>query len=104
MSDDADAREGGCVKKATAATREAALKLMGRAGLQADDVARRATPLKRRATPEEVSRLIVFLASDQNDFITGAVYGVDGGQPPWGDIWTLPEPEGAPGAPPGAKG
>ncbi|WP_437782136.1 SDR family oxidoreductase [Sorangium sp. So ce1097] len=58
------------------------------------ELARRATPLKRLGTPEEVARLIVFLASDQNDFITGAVYGVDGGQPLWGDIWSIPEPEG----------
>ncbi|AUX29400.1 MULTISPECIES: SDR family oxidoreductase [Sorangium] len=68
------------------------------------ELARRATPLKRLATPEEVSRLIVFLASDQNDFITGAVYGIDGGQPLWGDIWSIPEPEGPPGAPPDGKG
>ncbi|XYH99846.1 SDR family oxidoreductase [Sorangium sp. So ce1128] len=78
------------------------------------ELARRATPLKRLGTPEEVSRLIVFLASDQNDFITGAVHGVDGGQPLWGDIWSIPEPEGpepegpepegAPGAPPESKG
>ncbi|WP_437318549.1 SDR family oxidoreductase [Sorangium sp. So ce385] len=68
------------------------------------ELARRATPLKRLATPEEVSRLIVFLASDQNDFITGAVYGIDGGQPLWGDIWSIPEPGGAPGAPPDGKG
>ncbi|AUX39988.1 short-chain dehydrogenase [Sorangium cellulosum] len=68
------------------------------------ELARRATPLKRLAVPEEVSRLIVFLASDQNDFITGAVYGVDGGQPLWGDIWLIPEPESAPGAPPADKG
>ncbi|MGK4007187.1 SDR family oxidoreductase [Sorangium sp. So ce1036] len=64
------------------------------------ELARRATPLKRLATPEEVSRLIVFLASDQNDFITGAVYGIDGGQPLWGDIWSIPEPERAAGPEP----
>jgi citronellol/citronellal dehydrogenase len=58
------------------------------------EITRRATPLKRLGTPEEVARLIVFLSSDQNDFITGAVYGVDGGQPLWGDIWTIPEPQG----------
>ncbi|WP_437877309.1 SDR family oxidoreductase [Sorangium sp. So ce513] len=67
------------------------------------ELARRATPLKRLGTPEEVARLIVFLASDQNDFITGAVYGVDGGQPLWGDLWVIPEPEGTgPGGAPGA--
>lgn len=57
------------------------------------ELARRATPVKRLGSPEEVSRLIVFLASDQNDFITGSVYGIDGGQALWGDIWTIPEPE-----------
>jgi citronellol/citronellal dehydrogenase len=55
------------------------------------EVARRATPLKRLGTPEEVARLIVFLASDRNDFITGQVFGIDGGQPLWGDIWPIPE-------------
>jgi citronellol/citronellal dehydrogenase len=58
------------------------------------EITRRATPLKRLGTPEEVARLIVFLASAQNDFITGAVYGIDGGQPLWGDLWVIPEPLG----------
>ena len=57
------------------------------------ELARRATPLKRLGTPEEVSRVIVFLASDQNDFVTGQIYGVDGGMPLWGDIWTIPDPQ-----------
>jgi citronellol/citronellal dehydrogenase len=56
------------------------------------ELARRATPVKRLGTPEEVARLIVFLASDQSDFITGAVYTIDGGASLWGDIWTIPEP------------
>jgi citronellol/citronellal dehydrogenase len=55
------------------------------------ELARRATPLKRLGTPEEVARVILFLASDMNDFITGTVVGVDGGQPLWGDIWTIPD-------------
>jgi citronellol/citronellal dehydrogenase len=57
------------------------------------EMARRATPLKRLGTVEEISRVIVFLATDQNDFITGTVVGVDGGQPLWGDLWVIPEPE-----------
>ena len=57
------------------------------------ELARRATPLKRLGTPEEAARVIIFLASDQNDFVTGAIYTVDGGMPLWGDIWTIPEPE-----------
>jgi NAD(P)-dependent dehydrogenase (short-subunit alcohol dehydrogenase family) len=59
------------------------------------ELARRATPLKRLGTAEEVARVILFLASDQNDFVTGAVFTVDGGQPLWGDIWMIPEPEAA---------
>jgi NAD(P)-dependent dehydrogenase (short-subunit alcohol dehydrogenase family) len=57
------------------------------------ELARKATPLKRLGTPEEIARVIVFLASDQNDFVTGSIYGIDGGMPLWGDIWQIPEPE-----------
>jgi citronellol/citronellal dehydrogenase len=56
------------------------------------ELTRRATPLKRLGTPEEVARLIVFLASDANDFITGGVFPIDGGQALWGDIWAIEEP------------
>jgi citronellol/citronellal dehydrogenase len=59
------------------------------------ELARKATPLKRLGTPEEVARVIVFLASSRNDFVTGQVWGVDGGQPLWGDVWGIPEPEPA---------
>ncbi|MCC6553506.1 MAG: SDR family oxidoreductase [Polyangiaceae bacterium] len=62
------------------------------------EMTRKATPLKRLGAPEEVARVIVFLASDVNDFITGSIYCIDGGQPLWGDIWPIPEPEGAPPA------
>lgn len=55
------------------------------------ELARKATPVKRLGTPEEVARVIVFLASDNNDFVTGAVWGIDGGQPLWGDVWTIPD-------------
>ncbi len=57
------------------------------------ELARKATPLKRLGTPEEVARVIVFLASDQNDYVTGSIFGIDGGMPLWGDIWTIPEPK-----------
>jgi NAD(P)-dependent dehydrogenase (short-subunit alcohol dehydrogenase family) len=33
----------------------------------------------RRGKPEEVARVIVFLASDLASFVTGAAYAVDGG-------------------------
>lgn len=36
-------------------------------------------PLKRMGTPEEVSALVVFLASDEASYITGATVTVDGG-------------------------
>ena len=56
------------------------------------EVTRKATPLKRLGSTEEVARVIVFLASDANDFITGSVVSVDGGQALWGDIWPIQEP------------
>lgn len=56
---------------------------------------RRATPIKRLGTAEDVSKVILFLASDQNDFVTGSIYTVDGGQPLWGDMWPIPDPPAA---------
>jgi NAD(P)-dependent dehydrogenase (short-subunit alcohol dehydrogenase family) len=56
------------------------------------ELTRRATPVKRLGVPEEVARVIIFLASHMNDFVTGSVFTVDGGQPLWGDIWTIPDP------------
>jgi citronellol/citronellal dehydrogenase len=56
------------------------------------ELARKATPAKRLGSPEEVSRVILFLASDRSDFVTGSIYAIDGGMPLWGDIWMIPEP------------
>jgi len=39
------------------------------------------TPLGRFGKPEEVASLVVFLASEEADFITGAVINIDGGLP-----------------------
>ncbi len=38
------------------------------------------TPMKRLGTVEEVAALTAFLASDEASYITGAIYGVDGGR------------------------
>ena len=40
---------------------------------------RKAIPLKRGGTPEDVANCAVFLASDQSSYITGQVLQVDGG-------------------------
>src|ERR1700683_1553744 len=37
-------------------------------------------PLKRMGRPEEVAQTILFLASDRVPFITGQIFGVDGGK------------------------
>ena len=40
---------------------------------------REETPVGRLGTPEDVSALVEFLASDNASFITGQIIGVDGG-------------------------
>jgi citronellol/citronellal dehydrogenase len=52
---------------------------------------RRTTPLKRLGTEEEVSHLIVYLASRYADFVTGQTFQIDGGRSLWGDSWQIPE-------------
>ena len=44
------------------------------------DYIRRAVPMNRFGTPEEIADAILFLASERAAFITGAMLNVDGGQ------------------------
>lgn len=39
-----------------------------------------ATPLRRAGAPEEVAELVAYLASDEAGFITGEIFGIDGGR------------------------
>jgi NAD(P)-dependent dehydrogenase (short-subunit alcohol dehydrogenase family) len=43
-----------------------------------DDIASK-IPMKRYATTEDVAKLMLFLASDESSFCSGAFYMVDGG-------------------------
>jgi NAD(P)-dependent dehydrogenase (short-subunit alcohol dehydrogenase family) len=51
---------------------------MRRGGFDERDLQRR-TPLGRLATPEEVARIVAFLASDAGSYVTGSDVLVDGG-------------------------
>jgi NAD(P)-dependent dehydrogenase (short-subunit alcohol dehydrogenase family) len=44
-----------------------------------DDLADRTIPVGRLAQPEEIARVVVFLASDEASYMTGALVNVDGG-------------------------
>ena len=44
------------------------------------DYIRRAVPMNRFGTPEEIADAVLFLASERAKFITGAMLNVDGGQ------------------------
>jgi len=50
----------------------------------------RSTPLQRLGSAEEVSHLIVYLASTYADFVTGQSFYIDGGHSLWGDQWPIP--------------
>ncbi len=51
--------------------------------------ARQTTPAKRIGSVDEAARVIIFLASDWNDYITGSTYYIDGGGSLWGDNWEI---------------
>jgi NAD(P)-dependent dehydrogenase (short-subunit alcohol dehydrogenase family) len=40
-------------------------------------------PIKRLADPDEIARVVLFLASDDSAYITGVAFPVDGGQTAW---------------------
>ena len=53
------------------------------------------TPLGRVAEVEEVSDVVLFLASDRAGFITGENLRVDGGWVPYGNLYALGFPDGS---------
>ena len=62
----------------------AVVETPGTAGMLADDAARQSTekliPMGRVGQPEELANAILFLASDEASYITGAALPVDGGR------------------------
>jgi acetoacetyl-CoA reductase/3-oxoacyl-[acyl-carrier protein] reductase len=40
---------------------------------------RAAIPMRRMGRPDEIARVVVFLAADASAYITGQVWGVNGG-------------------------
>jgi peroxisomal 2,4-dienoyl-CoA reductase len=53
----------------------------------ADAYAKRAIPLGRWGTPEDIGQMVTYLASPAGEWITGAIFVVDGG------AWLAPGPE-----------
>lgn len=55
------------------------------------ETSRQRTPAKRFGTVDEVAELVVFVASDAADFVTGDTWYIDGGAHLWGDNWLIPD-------------
>ncbi len=55
------------------------------------EMARKATPMKRVGSAEEVSHLVVYLMSPAAAFVTGQTYLIDGGASLWGDVFQIPD-------------
>jgi NAD(P)-dependent dehydrogenase (short-subunit alcohol dehydrogenase family) len=51
-----------------------------RAGPQAQEMAARATPMKRVGRSEEVASAVLFLCSDESSYITGSTLAIEGGK------------------------
>jgi len=62
-----------------------ALRARADKGLISYDLYADRTPVGRWGTPEEVARVVRFLAAPESSFITGAIYAVDGGYTVRGD-------------------
>ncbi len=56
---------------------------------------KKATPMKRLGTAEEVADAIVFLASRGASFVSGETLYVDGVARLWGETWPIPDPSDA---------
>jgi citronellol/citronellal dehydrogenase len=59
------------------------------------ETSRKRTPMKRLGTCEEVAQLVAYLACDEASFVTGVTWYIDGGAHLWGDLWTIPDTDGA---------
>ena len=57
------------------------------------EISRKATPLKRLGSSEEVSHMITYLVTKQADFVTGQTFYIDGGASLWGSPWGIPDDE-----------
>ncbi|TIS79953.1 MAG: SDR family oxidoreductase [Mesorhizobium sp.] len=51
------------------------------------EAGRRAVPMQRQGTPLECAQLVLFLASDEATYITGAEIAIDGGYSAGGALW-----------------
>src|SRR5690606_1026034 len=49
--------------------------------------ARQAIPMQRQGTPRECADLVLFLASDESSYITGAEIAIDGGFSSGAALW-----------------
>ncbi len=57
---------------------------LAKKGIVNEEAIKMMTPMKRLATPEEIAKLTVFLASDDSRFITGETILIDGGYVAYG--------------------
>ena len=60
------------------------------------EMSRKKTPMKRLGNAGEVAELIVYLASDAANFVTGECWYIDGGAHLWGDNWIIGDDDAPP--------